>query len=74
MTDTVEAAAPRTTKTDAVIKLLSRSRGASVAEIGTATDWQPHSVRSFLTGLRKKGRAIAKEERRNGETSYKLTA
>ena len=74
MTDTVEAAAPRTTKTDAVIKLLSRSRGASVAEIGTATDWQPHSVRSFLTGLRKKGRVVAKDERRNGETSYKLTA
>ena len=74
MTHTIEAAAPRTTKTEAVIKLLSRSRGATLAEIGTATDWQPHSVRSFLTGLRKKGRGIAKEERRNDETSYKLTA
>lgn len=74
MTDTLEAAAPRTTKTEAVIKLLSRSRGATIAEIGTATDWQPHSVRSFLTGRRKRGRTIAKEERRNGDTTYKLTA
>lgn len=44
------------TKSSAVIKLLSRTKGATLAEIGTATGWQPHSCRAFLTGLRKKGK------------------
>jgi hypothetical protein len=74
MTDTSTAAAPRPTKTDAVIKLLGRPKGATIGEIGTATDWQQHSTRAFLTGLRKKGRALAKDKRRNGDTFYRLTA
>jgi hypothetical protein len=74
MTETKEPTALRATKTDAVIKLLARPKGATINEIGTATDWQPHSARAFLTGLRKKGRALAKEKRRNGDTYYRLTA
>ena len=74
MTETSEPAASRATKTGAVIKLLARSRGATVGEIGAATDWQPHSTRSFLTGLRKKGRVLTKEKRRNGDTFYRLSA
>jgi hypothetical protein len=74
MSETTHSVAPRATKTDAVIKLLGRPKGATVGEIGVATDWQPHSTRAFLTGLRKKGRVIAKEKRRNGDTFYRLTA
>ncbi len=74
MTETSAAVAPRPTKTDAVIKLLGRPKGATIGEIGTATDWQPHSTRAFLTGLRKKGRELAKDKRRNGDTFYRLTA
>lgn len=71
------AAAPTTkppSKSAAVIKLLSRARGATTAEIQAVTAWQPHSVRAYLSGLRKAGRSLDKEERKSGETSYRLTA
>lgn len=61
-------------KSAAVIKLLTRARGATVAEIQAATDWQPHSVRAYLSGLRKTGRTLDKEERKTGETSYRICA
>jgi hypothetical protein len=39
-----------------------------------ATGWKPHSARAFLSGLRKSGRILAKEQRKSGETSYRLVA
>ncbi len=78
MTDIAEPAvqftpaAPRISKAAMVTKLLSRTRGATLAEIMGATNWQPHSSRSFLTGLRKKGKALLKETRKNGETCYRI--
>ena len=73
-TATAPPAVARATKSSAVIKLLSRSRGATIAEMMTATDWQAHSTRAFLTGLRKKGKVLIKEARKDGETSYRLEA
>lgn len=55
-------------------KLLARARGATIAEMQAATGWQAHSARAFLSGLRKAGRTLAKEERKSGETSYRLVA
>jgi len=66
------APAPRTTKAAAVTRLLSRNRGATMTEIMTATAWQPHSSRAFLTGLRKRGFDLIRESRRNGETSWRI--
>lgn len=60
------------TKSAAVQKLLSRNKGATLAEIMSATHWQPHSSRSFLTGLRKKGIVLVKEARASGETSWRI--
>ena len=68
------ANATKPSKSAAVIKLLSRTRGATVAEVQAITDWRPHSVRAFLSGLRKAGRTLDKEERKSGETSYRLAA
>lgn len=64
--------APRTSKSSIVIKLLSRNRGATIAEIMAITHWQSHSTRAFLTSLRKKGLAVLKEVRKDGETNYRL--
>ena len=47
--------ATKTTKTDAVLKLLERQQGATVAQLQKATGWQPHSVRAALTWLRQEG-------------------
>lgn len=80
MTDQIEqsvaeprsAPTNRTSKSAAVQKLLSRNKGATLAEIMTATSWQPHSTRAFLTGLRKKGIALLRETRTSGDTSWRI--
>lgn len=61
-------------KSELVKKLLRRGKGASLAELKDATGWQPHSVRAFLSGLRKKGEVLIKEERKSGETAYRVAA
>ncbi len=61
------------TKTDAVIRLLRRAKGATITDIMSATSWQPHSVRAFLSGLRKKGTEILREQRKSGEAAYRIT-
>lgn len=43
------------TKQRTVIELLSRPQGASVEELMSATGWQKHSVRGFISNLKKKG-------------------
>jgi hypothetical protein len=68
------ARAPATSKSDCVTKLLRRGKGATIAELQEATAWQPHSVRAFLSGLRKKGMEVSKEQRRSGETAYRLAS
>ncbi len=54
-----EATAPRKpregTKQEAVITLLRRNEGATIAQMIEATGWQQHTVRGFLAGLKKKG-------------------
>ena len=55
-----------------VTKLLRRGKGATLAELQDATAWQPHSVRAFLSGLRKKGEVLVKEQRKSGDTAYRL--
>jgi len=53
---TVSGTAPREgTKMAAVVALLRRDHGATLAEIIAVTDWLPHTVRAALTGLRKRG-------------------
>ena len=46
------------TKQSIVLTMLRRTNGASIAEIIEATDWQPHSVRGFMSGALKKRLSI----------------
>jgi len=46
--------APRVTRADIVIGLLSRTCGATIDEMCEVTGWQKHSVRGFLAGTVKK--------------------
>jgi DNA-binding MarR family transcriptional regulator len=55
-----------------VIHLLGRDGGASLAELVTATGWQPHTMRAALTGLRKKGHSVTKVSA-EGVTRYSVT-
>ena len=60
------------TKTAIVGRLLARAKGATLAEIGKTTSWQPHSCRAFLTGLRNKGAMLVKEQRPDGSVAYRI--
>ena len=64
---------PKTqSKATTVIALLNRGKGASIDEICKATKWQKHSTRAFLTGLRKKGLIIIREQRGDEGTVYRI--
>ena len=48
-------AAPRQgTKQEAVLTLLRRPEGATIAQIIEVTGWQQHTVRGFFAGLKKR--------------------
>lgn len=49
-----KADATKITKQDAVLGLLRRQQGASIAEMTSATGWLPHSVRGWMSGTAKK--------------------
>lgn len=57
-------------KSAIVEQLLTRAEGASLEELTSATAWQSHSYRAFLTGLRKKGWAIERTKRDDGTTIW----
>ena len=63
---------PELSKSDTVKKLLSRKTGATIEELGAATNWQPHSTRAFISGLRKKGVTVEREARRDGAKTYRI--
>ncbi|MGE3993334.1 DUF3489 domain-containing protein, partial [Pseudorhodoplanes sp.] len=77
MTDKPRASKPAgagsKTKADTVKRLVSREKGATIEELIKTTEWQPHSCRAFLTGLRKKGHVITREDR-DGKTAYRMAA
>ena len=64
--------AARSTKSDLVISLLSRTNGAAASELLSATGWQLHSLRAFISGLRKRGHAILRSKE-NGEARYVIS-
>ncbi|WP_458098009.1 DUF3489 domain-containing protein [Roseomonas sp. WA12] len=51
------------TKQQAVLTLLRREEGATIAQVIAATGWAQHTVRGFLAGLKKKGHAVEVLER-----------
>lgn len=64
----------RKTKSATVNRMLRRKNGATLAEIESATCWKPHSCRAFLSGVRRKGTAILKQTRSNGQLAYRIAA
>lgn len=71
-----EAAAPGAragTKQALLIAMLRCEHGVTLSELAEATSWLPHTTRAALTGLRKKGHAIA-AEKQDGVSRYRLAA
>jgi hypothetical protein len=63
------------TKGAAMVKLLRHGTGAALPDLMSATGWQAHSVRGFLSGtLRKKHGLNVASERADGIRRYRITA
>jgi Protein of unknown function (DUF3489) len=59
------------TKNQQVIDLLSSEDGATLEEMSTLASWLPHSTRSFMTGLKKKGHII-ESDKIDGVRRYRI--
>jgi len=57
-----------------VLELLRRAEGATLADIQSATGWQPHSVRGFLSGALGKNMGLTVESFKTpeGARAYRL--
>jgi hypothetical protein len=63
----------RANKRAEVIALMKRAKGVTLAEIMKATDWQPHTVRGFVSILSSKGgEKIESSKNAAGERTYKI--
>jgi hypothetical protein len=63
----------RATKAEMIIALLHEPNGSTLKAIMTATGWQSHSVRGFISGqLIKKRKLRVRSFKREGERVYKI--
>src|SRR5260370_41816950 len=62
------------TKKAHIIRLLERPNGATVAEIMRATDWQPHTVRGFISRalVHDLRLHVTRFKREKGQPAYRL--
>lgn len=63
---------PAPSKASIVESMLTKTPGATIADMNAATGWQPHSCRAFLTGLRKNGKVIERTKRKDGASCYRI--
>ncbi len=63
-----------TSKSSQILALLHLPQGASLAELQTATGWQAHSLRGFLSGTVRKrlGLALTVSVTETGERRYRI--
>ena len=69
-----ETSAPRAQSKGArILELIGRPKGATLAEIVKATDWQKHSIRGFLsTAAKKHGLKIESTKTEAGDRVYQI--
>lgn len=61
------------TRSDQLRRLLARKSGATIAQLQTAFDWQPHTARAAISNQRKAGHTIDRKESSKGSVYRLLT-
>ena len=68
-----KAGAPRGERKGAkILDMIGRAKGATLAEIMTATGWQAHSVRGFVSTATKKHQLKIESSKTEGGRVYKI--
>jgi hypothetical protein len=72
--ETPESPTREGSKSAAVLALIQRAKGATLAEIMEATSWQAHSVRGFISGTlgKKMGLKVESAKREDGTRFYSI--
>lgn len=67
-------ASKRATKRSIVIRMLLRQEGATLDAIMRATDWQEHTVRSFVSASvgKEPGNRVVSDKNAKGERRFRL--
>ena len=67
---------PQGSRKDQVVAMLRRKQGATLVDIMTATGWQAHTVRGFISGtvVKKLGMKVESFRGDNKERTYRITA
>ena len=66
-------AARQGSKKQAILNLVKREEGATLAEITAVTGWQAHTIRGFICLTKKNdGLKIESIKRSSGDRAYKL--
>ena len=61
------------TKSQQIVNLLSRTNGASIAELAKLTSWQAHSIRGFMAAtLKKKGMEVTSTRDGDKDRRYRI--
>lgn len=60
------------TKAAQIIELLNRPEGVTIEQLTVVTGWLPHTTRSALTGLRKKGHNLCSAKPVEGGRIYRI--
>ena len=71
---TTQDGAPKANKTATVLDLLRREGGATLDDIMSATGWQVHSVRGFISGVlgKRMGLTVESAKREDGKRTYSV--
>ena len=59
-------------KIGTLIQRLKRPKGASIATLCTATNWQAHSVRAALSRLKERGHTVVRMPSEGRVTRYRI--
>lgn len=70
-TQTTDIIAPRAgSKQAKLVGMLSRKSGVTVPKASEALGWQTHTTRAILTGLKKRGYVIERQDRDGKDSVY----
>ena len=72
-TQTTDIVAPKAgSKQAKLVKMLSQKNGVTITKASEVLGWQAHTTRATLTGLKKRGYLIERQDRDGKDSLYNI--